>query len=352
MYQKPEPRWRRDVVGLSLNEVPVVYAGQQFNDASVQWPGQAPGRSGLRFSRVRSLLVALDGSPASEHALPYALAIARRSGATIRLVHVHSLLDSVSVWQQYYSDKLQERLRRKKQAYLQSTLRRISRRVDVQITAVVIKSGEIARSLREAAAGAALVVMATRGRGFVGRLLHGSVADTLMRTSPCPLLLVRGHRSAVDLASDPLPRHVLVPLDGTCFAEKAIECAAAMDWLSCAQFTLAHFQNLDMIGSPELADPRRYLLDAAARWRERPRVVNSEVVTSDQRTATAILSFAEEQEVDLIALTTRGRNGLSRLVNWSVTDSVVRRATSPVLVLRASDQESDRHKTRRRWRSA
>ena len=37
----------------------------------------------------RSLLVPLDGSPFSEHALPFALGIANRAGAAVQLVHVH-----------------------------------------------------------------------------------------------------------------------------------------------------------------------------------------------------------------------------------------------------------------------
>ena len=38
----------------------------------------------------KSILVPLDGSPFSEHALPLASEIARRAGANLRLVHVHT----------------------------------------------------------------------------------------------------------------------------------------------------------------------------------------------------------------------------------------------------------------------
>src|SRR5688500_7293254 len=37
----------------------------------------------------RSLLVALDGTPFGEHALPLAVSVARRSGAVVELAHVH-----------------------------------------------------------------------------------------------------------------------------------------------------------------------------------------------------------------------------------------------------------------------
>lgn len=51
-------------------------------------------------------------------------------------------------------------------------------------------------------------------------------------------------------------------------------------------------------------------------------------------TTDSILGFAETQHVDLIAMTTHGRSGLSRMVLGSVTDEVVRRSHVPVLLVR------------------
>jgi nucleotide-binding universal stress UspA family protein len=41
-----------------------------------------------------------------------------------------------------------------------------------------------------------LVVMGTHGRGFVGHVVMGSVAEKVVRTAPCPVLTVRGHGPA------------------------------------------------------------------------------------------------------------------------------------------------------------
>ncbi len=60
-------------------------------------PGGKTEEVGLTLvapARYRSLLVPLDGSAFGEHALPMALGIARRAGASVRLVHVHSPLES------------------------------------------------------------------------------------------------------------------------------------------------------------------------------------------------------------------------------------------------------------------
>lgn len=201
---------RRNVVG--HNRLSPSYGEQKFNNAPMQGLREQFGER-VPFSRFRSLLVPLDGTPAAERALPYALAVASRARATVRLVHVHSLLHSVNPWDQYHSVELDERLRQQKQAYLQSVVRQINQRMEVHVPTIVIESNEIAQSLCDAAVGTTLVVMATHKRNSMGRLLHGSVSETLMRTLPCPLLLVPNTGSVANIAEGSMPRHILLPLD-------------------------------------------------------------------------------------------------------------------------------------------
>jgi len=52
------------------------------------------------------------------------------------------------------------------------------------------------------------------------------------------------------------------------------------------------------------------------------------------RAADKIVDFAERKGVDLIAMCTRGRGGLSRLILGSVADDVLRSTHLPILVVR------------------
>ena len=52
-----------------------------------------------------------------------------------------------------------------------------------------------------------------------------------------------------------------------------------------------------------------------------------------------ILAYAEEESVDLIAMGTHGRSGLSRLVAGSVTEHVLRRGSGPVVTARVADDD-------------
>lgn len=62
-------------------------------------------------------------------------------------------------------------------------------------------------------------------------------------------------------------------------------------------------------------------------------------VRRDVAPAPAILQYASEEDVDLIALGTHGRRGPSRILLGSVAEEVVRRADQPVLTVRGGEAE-------------
>src|SRR6516162_9744475 len=101
----------------------------------------------------RTLLVPLDGSPFAEHALPVALAIARRSGAAIHLVNVASPLFGAAVESGVALNlpEVEKSLAERSGAYLDATLARLRERIDVPITAEV-PFGETVPKLCELAA--------------------------------------------------------------------------------------------------------------------------------------------------------------------------------------------------------
>jgi nucleotide-binding universal stress UspA family protein len=73
-----------------------------------------------------------------------------------------------------------------------------------------------------------LVVMCTHGLSGLGRWIYGPVAETVLARSPAPILLVRPTGSQATLSSEPAGSRLLVPLDGSDFAEAALPHAAAL----------------------------------------------------------------------------------------------------------------------------
>jgi nucleotide-binding universal stress UspA family protein len=218
---------------------------------------------------------------------------------------------------------------------------------------VALLDGPVADALGEHAcsSGVDLIVMSTHGRGALGRIWLGSVAAALIRQAPVPLLLVRPHEALTKASDEPVFRHVLVALDGSPLAEQAIEPAVRLGTLMQASYTL--LQVLDPLlvehTHPPYAaglDPRlvaeveatatAYLECLARRLRARSLEVQTSLVVG--LPALAIREYAQRHDVDLIAMATHGRGGVSRLLLGSVADALVRQADVPLLLKRPGDR--------------
>jgi nucleotide-binding universal stress UspA family protein len=292
----------------------------------------------------RTILVPLDGTPFAEHALPVALALARRCRAAIHLVTISvpmtgaALESGVSL----NLSALEETMAERSRAYLDTTLARLRERIDVPVTGEVL-SGDVAPSLC-ALAGSGyydIVVMATHGRSPLGRFWLGSVADEMMHRANLPLLLVRPESEQVNLQEEPDLSRVVVPLDGTKLAERILEPAMTLAAMMPDAEVLL-LRSIPASGPDELADAAdsstwletdRYLESVAERVKARGLRVQTHVVFYDQPEE-AILHIAEGEQAGLIALETHGRAGLDRLIHGSVTDKVVHGSHTPVLVHR------------------
>lgn len=300
----------------------------------------------------RRILVPLDGSTFGEHALPMAMSIARRAKATIELVHVYPAFEEFDESQR--TPSVHEEGRPKARAYLDNTLERMKAETSLDIEATLL-DGRIAPSLLAHAKDSQpdLIVMTTHGRGPVSRLWLGSVADAMIREATTPVLLIRPTDVTPNLADDPMPQRILIPLDGSRLAEQILEPAMAVGKLAEAEYRLLRVVELAVTTGPDpwfsaplhvpdmdlLSDARLYLKGVGERMQEAHSVKVSSGALSGFNPALAILDDAEVHHVDLIALATHGRSGMSRMFLGSVADKLVRGAQVPVLVYRPSGFE-------------
>jgi nucleotide-binding universal stress UspA family protein len=308
---------------------------------------------------LKSIIVPLDGSGFGEHALPWAMSIARRAGARVQLVHVHSPLAAVYAEHPFWGDdSLESLLKQRGQTYLDHLVERLGRESSVSVTAAVLE-GPITETLREHVekSRAELVVLTSHGRGSVGRLWLGSVADDVIRHLTTPILVVKPQATPADLAADMVCKHFLVPLDGSDLAEQILKPAVELGSLMSAEYTLlrvikpvmpmnyptdgaslgemaqAMLDKIDALHAQLKSEAESYLARIAARLREASLTVHTHVLL-EQQTAQAIQLATEIDSCDLVALATHGRRALARLFLGSVADKIVRGATAPVLVQR------------------
>ena len=148
--------------------------------------------------KIQKILVPLDGSAGSEAVLPTVEELARAQGARVRLLQVVPpgveavVADGRVV---VYADQETERIAQEVLAYLKTAAAALSG-IDVELA--VHFGNPVEEIVREAeSAGADLIAMATHRWTGVRRLLRGSVAEKVERTTTIPVLLVRyGERLA------------------------------------------------------------------------------------------------------------------------------------------------------------
>lgn len=140
-------------------------------------------------------------------------------------------------------------------------------------------------------------------------------------------------------------QHILVPLDGSKLAEKALPLAFKLAKKSKAKVTLlrivtpppitiqpsAH-HHLSETAEYEAAD---YLQKMVNRQANESIDLQSKLLRGSA--ASSILYFIEKHNVDLLIISSHGRSGLSRFFLGSVAEAVLRQAPCSTLLLRANE---------------
>jgi nucleotide-binding universal stress UspA family protein len=299
---------------------------------------------------MRSIMVPLDGSDFAERALPLARTLAARTGATLHFVMVHDIavlplsMDGAGL----ASGQWVEDARKQESEYLEGVAA-AARSAGCSVRTALLEVPIVeALASYVARAGIDLVFMTTHGRGGLSRLWLGSVADGLARRTDVPLWLVRPGAEGPPPTS--LPRHVLIPLDGSARSEAILALGLEVAALRPSTVTLLH------VVPPPFVAGQPYAMTAAsfdeqtlrqeqnraasylARMAERvpaPITDLRQAVVTDPSVSRAILQHATEQEVDLIACVTHGRGALARAAIGSVADKLIRGSQASILVLRA-----------------
>lgn len=134
-----------------------------------------------------NVVVGVDGSAVSQEAVAFAFQQASRDRAPLVAV-----LAVPPPFDAYLPSEVElERIRQTGQRDLSEALAGWSERYpDVEVRRVVSLDAPLP-ALREAAAGAALLVVGSHGRGALLRTALGSVSSSLLRSATCPLAVVR-----------------------------------------------------------------------------------------------------------------------------------------------------------------
>src|SRR5260370_8385112 len=283
---------------------------------------------------LKNILFATDFSQAADAAAPIAIQIARRYGAKVYGVHVNRFDDYTGVAPNAWAAMAEaaEKETKEDAGRLNEQLQGIEHEVVIgkgniwEFLSSLIKYKEID-----------FIVLGTRGRTGLGKVILGSVAEQILRQSPCPVLTVGPH---VNLWSDEYAkmREILYATDLAADFPIAAPYAISLAQENQAHLVLLHViedaKAGDLVDSPEVVDLKdrklqQLVTEQAGLW------CDPTYIVEQGPGAEKILDVAKRRHTDLIVLGARPAKGLATHLNIGPVHKGGSQATCPVLPCRA-----------------
>jgi nucleotide-binding universal stress UspA family protein len=286
----------------------------------------------------RRIMLATDFDPNSEAALHYSLAIARQYQSKVYLMHVVPPDTFQFLSDDARRDALDNAWRDAQRHMTDLLIAGHLEGVDHQ---VIVEQGEVwevlSRKIHELDID--LLVVGTHGRSRIGKLLLGSVAETIFRQAPCPVLMVgpRARGTAERAPGSPI-------LFCTGFSAHSLKAGGYA--LSLAQHQSACLMMLHVSKeTPQSPEEKQRIEDEGCNKLRALISPNVQLACPAQcyvefgTAAERILALAAEHQPSVIVLGVRQPVGFARRLKWATAYEVVSQAPCPVLTVRMVEPE-------------
>ena len=302
----------------------------------------------------KKIIVPLDGTDNSEIALGFATGLATSLGAELVLLAV---VDPHGVPIGEGAGPNVDRVEKREvedqvdaaKHYLKARVSDTAARSQTLKVSQEVAIGKPAETIIEQAekTGADMIAMATHRDRLIARGVLGSVTDTVLRTSPVPVLAVHPDGARAFEGNAGAPNVIIVPLDGSKLAEAAVPVALEIAELCSSELTFvravhlpayavsgpgAEFYDADFGVSGERKHAEEYLEKFVKQARDKGLKARAHAALGNS--AARIIEECRRAEGALVIISSHGRGGFRRMVLGSVADKVVRASHHPTLVLR------------------
>lgn len=286
------------------------------------------------------ILIALDGSKASENSIHEAASRPWPAGSQF------GLITAIDPFFFMRAPVLLAEARKNTEEALEEQAETLRSAGWEATTSVVMENPRHAISKFATEWKADLILLGSRGRGRIERMLLGSTAQSVLRHAHCSVEIVRAPRHLADAVAG---MKILVPTDGSECAEKALKSLTSRPWPAGARFKVIACPEVPVLaGSYPYLDPElltemmehseqhsnRSAEGCSRELAKHGLTAEIEVTEPRESAAHAILEAAERWHPDLIVMASHGRRGLDRLVLGSVSESVAMHAHCSVEVVR------------------
>jgi nucleotide-binding universal stress UspA family protein len=277
-----------------------------------------------REFRMKTIMVATDLSDASYGALTYAKQWAKHFSAKLLLVHVvdrmrnESRMEKSGARLSELIDAAEEELQKVTSGLSYDDVR----------CASILRAGKIRETISDLIdeRDVDLLVIGTRGKGYKDGEEMGSVAETLLRFMPCPVLTVGKHTRG-DACEGTHTRVVLFPTDFSEISRAALTYTQRLAEHLAGHLLLLHVDEQSGIQAGHEDEFKKLL-----REMKDPSVV-TECLTRAGRPADIVVSTSIARCVDFIVMGVHGTDQAKIARNYGMAYDVIRMARCPVFTL-------------------
>lgn len=280
---------------------------------------------------LKTILFATDFEASASRALPFAVALAKRYGAKLYGVHVippeayalaspesvHRISAETGDFAGYHLNQLL------------GPLRSYGLSCDA-----LLGEGNVAEVIEEFVQerGADLLIVGTSSRMGLGKMFLGSVAEELIRESPCPVLAVGPH--VTTLASEGI-HSIVCPTDFSDASARATQFAISLADEYRAHLTLVHVLHGTSKDSLHMAVQvsEKRMLETIPAEPELP--YRPEIVVETGPIADRILNLATDLSAEIIVMGAHGVGAFAEMASHfgSIAHKVVSLSSCPVLTV-------------------
>lgn len=297
-----------------------------------------------------------DLSEQARGALRYAAAMAEQTGAELHIVHVLTIHGYDPVLAKRVLNGMQHALQEMEDQLNGQMEKEAADAIDrgVSVKTAVVRSmapyDAILDYARENDVGQ--IIMGTHGRTGLSYVLLGSVTEKVVEYAPCPVLVVsKSERDFVDVEGRMLLNRIMFPTDfseaSRWSAARALDMARAND----ACIVVAHIVPTKEVvhagiskTEPEDETVKRMVAEARSKahneaerlFGDYPKV---EVRVGSGRVPHALADLAKEEIIDLVAISSKGRDSFKDQILGSVAERLLRLSPCPVLVIKKPPEQ-------------
>lgn len=300
---------------------------------------------------IKKVLFPTDFSELSNHALPYAIKMAKIFDAELVMLHAVTLYEHDPNDPEHHFPALQ------------SYCAEVSKLADSDLQVCIEELGEVGVKVRkEVVQGISphaailefvkdegdigLIVMSTHGRSGLKHVLLGSVTENVIRYSPCPVLVVKQpeHEFLDPETNEVHIRKILFPLDFSKESVAPLDMLRYIAEIASSEIVVFHAVDVEIppiyytsgVTSILQLDPKlherveRKMKDLVGSTLEGLKV---RYEVDEGRAMNLIRSLAMDEQIDLIVMGSRGSHGIGDFLFGSTAARVIQKAVCPVLVV-------------------